>query len=65
VYANGDIAFAFQTTDPDAPYQTYNGFDLAFHEYGVNVDSAPEPASLVLLATGLVGVVAASRRKRA
>lgn len=57
-----------QSQYPDAITFNPNGFEsmaLDNIEIGSLVTATPEPASVVLLATGLIGVVGVARRKRA
>jgi hypothetical protein len=62
-YASGS---ASRVTNFGESYDDFGGnWDMGFRTYSTEVSTAPEPASLLLVASGLVGVVAISRRRRA
>ena len=66
-YANGSSLYQNYPGGADtSPYVNgYPNDDTAFREYASTAPVAtPEPASMVLMATGLIGVVGIARRRR-
>ena len=66
-YGAGDM-YRGSSMRSNARYDQVREGDLAFREYSVKSDVAvvtPEPATGVLLATGLIGIFGIARRRRA
>ena len=66
VYGSGFTADGVRTSGIDrvGMGQNYSPADGADFAIAINTTTTPEPASLVLLGTGLVGIVMVRRRKR-
>lgn len=65
-YADGQAHYNYDSVDPTSPYTCCGGsYDLGFEEFATSaVVATPEPASTALIATGLIGVFGAVRRRR-
>lgn len=65
-YAGGQAQYNYSATDPTQSYTCCGGgYDLGFEEFSTSgVVATPEPASLALVATGLLGIGGVVRRRR-
>ena len=66
-YAGGGAWFSGTFSDNEPVlYDNYEqyGYDMTFEEFSESPTGAPEPASVVLMATGLLGMGVIARRRR-
>ena len=67
-YVNGSVWYndATNVNSPWVDYGSYQspGRDLSFREYSSAVVVTPEPTAVILLATGLAGILGVSHRRR-
>lgn len=64
VYPGGQAYLDADGSGPGTNVNGNSGFDVTFEEFQETPTGAPEPASLVLIATGLVGVASVRRRMK-
>ena len=62
-YTGGDTFYQMEFAAVTDPYSS-NAADLAFREYSVGTSTVPEPASVALVAAGLIAMGGVARRKR-